>query len=183
LRVGLSEAAEEGMGRGRTEDEIAVELPRLRRFALVLTDGDSAAADDLVQETLLNALGAVDRFRGGSSLRTWLTSIMLNRLRSDRRREAVRRRWLASEPREEPLEPASAEERMELRETLGALAALPEEQRVAIALITAGNMSYAEAAEALGVKLGTLMSRVARGRAAMKARLSGDDRGPEEDGR
>ncbi|HKK36072.1 MAG TPA: sigma-70 family RNA polymerase sigma factor [Paracoccaceae bacterium] len=171
------------MGRGRTEDEIAVELPRLRRFALVLTDGDAAAADDLVQETLLSALGAVDRFRGGSTLRTWLTSIMLNRVRSDRRREAVRRRWLAREPRDEPLEPASAEERMELRETLGALAALPEEQRVAIALITAGNMSYAEAAEALGVKLGTLMSRVARGRAAMKARLSDVAPGSEEDGR
>ncbi|MEM1314070.1 MAG: sigma-70 family RNA polymerase sigma factor [Pseudomonadota bacterium] len=159
----------------RAADDIAQELPRLRRVARVLTRGDAAEADDLVQETLLRALKAADGFRGASKVGTWLTSILVNLHRSARRRAVVRRRWLDAQPREEPTEPARQEQSLEVKQTLQALDALSGEQRAAIAMISVGGASYAEAAEALGVPLGTLMSRISRGRAAMRKAMEGPE--------
>lgn len=158
----------------RTSDELHDQIPRLRRFARLLTVGDAAAADDLVQETLLRAIGSVDRWRGDAALGSWLTAILMNVHRSERRRAAVRQAHLDRQPREGLSEPPRQEQRMELKEALEALEALPEEQRAAIALVAVGNMTYAEAASSLGVKLGTLMSRISRGRAAMRRRLEGE---------
>ncbi len=157
---------------GGRSAELAAEIPRLRRFARLLTRGDTAQADDLVQETLLRALRSIESFREEAGLGTWMTTIMLNIHRSEHRRQARR----SAEPEEaapEPSEPARQEQRIEVRDTLAALGALPEEQRLAIALVSVQDMSYAEAARTLGIKLGTLMSRISRGRAAMRARLEG----------
>jgi RNA polymerase sigma-70 factor (ECF subfamily) len=165
------------MPRRRAADDIAAELPRLRRVARVLTRGDAAEADDLVQETLLRALRAADGFRGGSTVGTWLVSILVNLHRSERRRAAVRRRWLEAQPKQEPSQPARQEQSLEVAQTLQALDALSEDQRAAIAMISVGGASYAEAAEALGLPLGTLMSRISRGRAAMRRAMEGT--GPE----
>ena len=165
-----------GFGRKGGREALEAEIPRLRRFARVLTRGDGARADDLVQETLLRALGAIDGFRAESGLGTWLTTIMLNVHRSEQRRQSRARAHADREARAapaEPAEPARQEQRLEVRETLAALEALPEEQRLAISLVSVGEMSYADAARVLGVKLGTLMSRISRGRAAMRARLEG----------
>ena len=170
------------MPRRRAADDIAGELPRLRRVARVLTRGDAAQADDLVQETLLRALKAADGFRGGSTVGTWLTSILVNLHRSERRRAAVRRRWLEAQPKEEPSQPARQEQSLEVAQTLEALNALSEDQRAAIAMISVGGASYAEAAEALGVPLGTLMSRISRGRAAMRRAMDGPDPGEGAEG-
>lgn len=161
--------------RGR-RDELAEEIPRLRRFARLLAAGDRAEADDLVQETLLRALGALDTFRGGSTLSTWLASIMLNLHRSHRRRDARRRELMAAQRPPEEAEPARQEQRVELDETLAALAALPGEQREALALVALEGMGYGAAAEVLGVPLGTLMSRVSRGRRAMRAAVEGSQK-------
>lgn len=171
------------MPRRRAADDIAAHLPRLRRVARVLTRGDAAQADDLVQESLLRALRAADGFDGRSSLGTWLTSILVNLHRSERRKAAVRLRWLERQPKAEPAEPARQEQRLEVSQTLEALDALSDDQRAAIAMISVGGASYAEAAEALDVPLGTLMSRISRGRAIMRRRLDGpsDDEG-ETDG-
>lgn len=168
-------------GRTRRSGEIEAEIPRLRRFARALTRGDGAAADDLVQETLLRAIRSIDGFREEAGLGTWMTTIMLNVHRSDHRRR-TRESVGAPEAAAEPAEPARQEQRVELAETLAALAALPEDQRLAIALVGVREMSYADAARALGVKLGTLMSRISRGRAAMRARLEGLTQAKEGDG-
>ncbi|MEO0681131.1 MAG: sigma-70 family RNA polymerase sigma factor, partial [Pseudomonadota bacterium] len=157
--------------------------PSTERVARLLTRGNAAEADDLVQEALLRALRSVDGFDGRASLGTWLTSILVNLHRSEKRRAAVRRRWLERQPRDEPAEPARQEQRLEVAQTLEALDGLSEDQRAAIAMISVGGASYAEAAEALGVPLGTLMSRIARGRAMMRRRLDGPDREEGETGR
>lgn len=136
---------------------------------------NAAEADDLVQETLLRALRSLDGFRGGSSLRTWLSQILINLHRSGRRQEARRRELLEERGPDEDRVAPSQEHAMELEQTLEALQRLPDEQREAIALVALGGTSYAEAAEVLGVKLGTLMSRIARGRAAMRAALDGTE--------
>ncbi|MEL6217169.1 MAG: sigma-70 family RNA polymerase sigma factor [Pseudomonadota bacterium] len=169
------------------------EIPRLRRFARLLTRGDASRADDLVQETLLRALRSLESYREDAGLGTWMTSIMLNLHRSEHRQEVRRRAQLSAHfdgeavalPRArsadgadetvipEPSEPARQEQRLEVAQTLEALGGLPEDQRVPIALVAVGQMSYADAARTLGIKLGTLMSRISRGRAAMRARLEG----------
>jgi RNA polymerase sigma-70 factor (ECF subfamily) len=162
--------------RRRGADALEAEIPRLRRFARLLARGDGARADDLVQETLLKALGALDGFREEAGLGTWLTTIMLNVHRSEHRRQTRARAHAEREAQAgaiEPAEPARQEQRLEVEQTLAALDALPEEQRLAISLVSVGEMSYADAAQVLGVKLGTLMSRISRGRAAMRARLDG----------
>jgi len=107
----------------------------------------------------------------------------VNLHRSERRKAAVRLRWLERQPKAEPAEPARQEQRLEVSQTLEALDALSDDQRAAIAMISVGGASYAEAAEALDVPLGTLMSRISRGRAIMRRRLDGpsDDEG-ETDG-
>lgn len=159
------------MAAGR--NDIVEEIPNIRRFARMLCKGDSVAADDLVQETLLRALRSADGFAGDASVRTWLGTIMLNVLRSDKRRAARWRDHAETMPVEEPSQPARQVQRLEVKDALAVLADLPEEQRVPIALVATGQMTYAEAAAALNVRLGTLMSRIARGRAVMRAKLDG----------
>lgn len=157
------------------QPNLTAEIPYLRKMARLTTRGDASDADDLVQETLLKAMTSLESFRGEASLRTWLTTIMVNIHRSERRRAAHRDRYLASQPREEPAAPAQQEQRVEVAETLAALRDLPEDQRLAIAAVVGGEMSYAEASKALGVKLGTLMSRISRGRAALRRATEGID--------
>lgn len=160
---------------GQGARALEAEIPRLRRLARMLTRGDRSEADDLVQEALLRALCGLDRFRGGSALSTWLTAILLNIHRSALRKKTRAAAHVAAVGDAEPAEPARQEQRMEVAETLEALDALPEEQRLAIGLVAVGEMTYAEAADALGVKMGTLMSRISRGRAAMRARIEGSE--------
>lgn len=169
--------------RPRDAGLLEAEIPQLRRFSRVLVRGDQAAADDLVQETLLRALRSLTSFRADASLSTWLTAIMLNVHRSQKR--VAKRK--PEEPEAdtelpEPSEPARQEQRIEVMQTMDALDALPEEQRLAIALVSIHEMSYRDAAESLGVKLGTLMSRISRGRAAMRAQLEGQAGGASMNG-
>ena len=144
-----------------------------------MTGGNAADADDLVQETLLKAMSKIDSFRGDATARTWLTTIMVNTHRSERRRASVKARYMVEPAADaepiEPVAPARQESQIEVAETLAALRTLPEEQRLAIAAVAGGNMSYAEAAEALGVKLGTFMSRISRGRSALRRKVDGPD--------
>lgn len=144
-------------------------------MARLTTGGNAADADDLVQETLLKAMVNIDSFRGEAGLRTWLTKIMVNVHRSDKRRAAVRARYLEAQPKDEPAMPARQVDALEVSDTLDALRELPEDQRMAIAAVAGGEMSYAQAADALGVKLGTFMSRISRGREALRRRVDGED--------
>lgn len=143
-------------------------------------------AEDIVQETFLRAWRGLAGFRGESSLKTWLYSIALNQIRA-RQSSLARLRGLFSEgrggdgpdfslvdnltdPSLSPEESAAlSEERRRLRK---AIAALPEEFRVAIVLRDLEGLSYEEVATVLSVPMGTVRSRLARGRALLKETLS-----------
>ncbi|MEL6576102.1 MAG: sigma-70 family RNA polymerase sigma factor [Pseudomonadota bacterium] len=163
------------LGRRRGGHAVETEIPKLRRFARMLTRND-AEADDLVQETLLRALSKFEGYRGQSSLSTWLCQILVNLHRSKRRQDARRRELLEERGADEDRVAPRQEHAIELGETLAALDDLPEEQREAITLVAIDGVAYSEAAEILGLKLGTLMSRISRGRAAIRAAMEGTAR-------
>ena len=145
---------------------LAAHVASLRRYAFALT-GSRLEAEDLVQETLTRAIAGAGSFRKGGNLRAWLFSIMHNAFIS-----ALRRKQLIERPQDEgwpePAQPATQLSRLEVRDVLAALARLPEGQRAAISLVALEEFSYQDAARILDVPLGTLMSRLARGREALR---------------
>jgi RNA polymerase sigma-70 factor, ECF subfamily len=143
-------------------------IPALRRYARALTR-DADIADDLVQDTLVRALRAERLFHGGD-IRSWLYTILTNLNRN-------RRRSLARRPLHAPLseEEAGANgTEAEGRDIERALAGLVEEQRSALLLVMLEGLSYREVAEIQGVPIGTVMSRLARARAHIKASIDGE---------
>lgn len=151
---------------------LAVETAALRRYAIVLA-GNRADAEDLVQECLTRALAAAASWPGGPNLRRWLFRIMHNIHVSDLRRRRVRTdydRSIAIETSHAPDQQAQ----LEAKAVLAALARLPEPQRQAIALVAIDGTRYDEAAAILGIPTGTLMSRLARGREALRRALAED---------
>jgi RNA polymerase sigma factor (sigma-70 family) len=146
-------------------------LPSLRRYARALV-GQPAAADDLVQDTLERAWARADQWRPGHPLRVWLFAIMHN-LRVDQ----IRRPTLSivSDTDEAPDLPvrATQADHLELADLDRALRQLPEEQRAVLLLVGLEGLSYAEVASTLGIPIGTVMSRLARGRERLRAILDG----------
>jgi RNA polymerase sigma-70 factor, ECF subfamily len=130
---------------------------------------DPGAADDLTQEVYLRALRAAPRFRGASSARTWLLSIA-RRTAADEIRRRQRRRRLPSPAAPEAVPGLSSD--VELVELVAGLEDL--DQRTAFVLTQLLGFTYTEAAEACGVPVGTIRSRVARARAHLVAGLDGD---------
>jgi len=143
-------------------------IPRLRRYARALT-GDAVLADDLVQDTLARAIEKFALWRAGSDLRAWLFSVMhntfVNQLRGRHATEVLETDDLEARPR------VSDGVLIDLEKCLRGL---PAEQREIILLIGLEEMSYAEAAQALGVPQGTVMSRLSRARARLAALMSGE---------
>lgn len=150
--------------------DLSKHVRSLRRYALVLTR-DPVAADDLVQETLTRALARADSWQPGSDLRPWLFRIMHNAHVSDLRR--ARTRADAAPDLPAPVAPETQHDRLELQQVLQALDRLPEAHRRPIILIALREMSYAEAARSLEVPLGTFMSRLGRGREALRRLIGG----------
>lgn len=146
----------------------------LRAF-LRRTCGDWALADDLAQETFLAAWSSLGRLRAGDSVRAWLCGIGY-RKHLTTRRSAGRERSRASawEAGRAPPVGAMSDERLALE---AAMADLPPDQRACVALCLAADFSHAEAAEALGMPLGTVKSHVTRGRARLLQSLGGADDG------
>jgi len=150
---------------------ILTELPRLRRYARALV-GDRAAADDLVQDTLERAWSRFAQWRPGSDLRAWLFSIMHN-LRVDQlRRPGVTTLPMDDEDLVVPTR-ATQTDRLEVVDLEVALTRLPEEQRAVLLLVALEDMSYEEVAAAQGIPIGTVMSRLARGRERLRLILEG----------
>lgn len=151
--------------------EIVATLPSLRRFAYALA-GSRADADDLLQTTVMRLLekGAPE----GADLTKWAFRVCKNIWIDDRRARSVRLHAAAAGK----LDGETAHDgeraaigRIALSETERALFALPEEQRAALTLVAVEGLSYAEAASALDVPVGTIMSRIARARAALSDAL------------
>jgi RNA polymerase sigma-70 factor (ECF subfamily) len=144
-------------------------LGPMRRYAKTLTR-DEAQAEDLVQDALVRAYEGSSSFRSGGNLRGWLLSILHNTFIDSRRRHATEaRRTQQAAELVEPTSPAEQESRVRLRQIQQAFMGLPEEQRTALHLIAIEGLSYQEAAESLGIPVGTLMSRLGRARAALRA--------------
>ncbi|MGY6696320.1 MAG: sigma-70 family RNA polymerase sigma factor [Roseinatronobacter sp.] len=152
------------------KNELHLHVKSLRRYALVLTR-NSVAADDLVQETLVKAIAKADTWQPGSDLRPWLFRIMHNTHISDLRR--AKHRAVTGDELPEPVANDCQHTSLELKQVLSALDHLPEAQRHPIILIALREMSYAEAARSLGVPLGTFMSRLGRGREALRKLMHG----------
>lgn len=153
-------------------DAIVAEIPRLRRYARALT-GDPGNADDLVQETLQRALEKYSLWQRERDLRPWLFSIMHN-LHVDGRRRDHRIDFHDDDDLPVPVQRASQADALALRDLERALALLPADQREVLLLVGLEELSYAEAARALGIPQGTVMSRLSRARTRLKAILAGD---------
>jgi len=150
---------------------ILAELPRLRRYARAMV-GDRAVADDLVQDTLERGWSRVAQWRPGSDLRAWLFGIMHN-LRVDQlRRQGLNTQPLDDAESEAPIR-ATQSDRLEVNDLAAALARLPEEQRAVLLLVALEEMSYDEIASTLGIPVGTVMSRLSRGRERLRLLLDG----------
>jgi RNA polymerase sigma-70 factor (ECF subfamily) len=151
-------------------EQIVTLLPRLRRFARNLTR-DPHDADDVVQIAVERALTRLDQWRSDARLDSWMFKIVRNawidELRSRRRRDKV---FLAAEAGENVGADSMASE-TELMSVQSAMARLPEDQREAVSLVLVEGLPYREAAEVLDVPIGTLTSRLARGREALQALL------------
>ncbi|KNZ33266.1 MAG: hypothetical protein AD742_06575 [Methylibium sp. NZG] len=151
--------------------QLLAALPRLRRYARSLVF-DTHASDDLVQAALERALSHWHQFDQRRDILVWVIAIAHNAYMDDRRRHA---RLPSVEPHEAQLDQQVAPGvdiglRMDL---IAALKALPVEQREPLLLVTLEQLSYAECAELLRIPVGTVMSRISRGRASLRALLEG----------
>lgn len=150
--------------------QIVALIPRLRRYARALV-GERARADDLVQDTLERAWTKLHLFRAGTDLRAWLFTVMhnvhVNQIRAARETvefDETELEDMASDPQGDALY---------IRDLERALLRLPVEQRQALLLVALEDMSYDEAARALGVPIGTVMSRLSRARERLRALMHG----------
>ncbi|MET3471016.1 RNA polymerase sigma-70 factor (ECF subfamily) [Novosphingobium sp. 1529] len=149
-------------------------LPRLRRFALGLAR-DGARADDLCQMTVERALRSRQQWQEGSRLDSWMYRIMRNLWIDEARAETRRGQTFVDEEAGVTVGADGGQEaRAELSDVDRAMARLPDEQREAVLLVMVEGWSYKEAAEIVGCPVGTLNSRLVRGRDALLAML-GDD--------
>lgn len=149
-------------------------LVPLRRYARSLTR-DALRADDLVHDTLVRALEAKGSLRPNTNLRTWMMTVLHNAFIDEQRRRRVEARHadVLVQLNEEITLPAQ-EGQVRLAQIRKVFETLPEEQRAALHLVTLEGMAYADAAEVLGIPIGTLMSRLGRGRAALRAFEAGE---------
>ncbi|WP_159952560.1 sigma-70 family RNA polymerase sigma factor [Rhizobium sp. 18065] len=145
------------------------QLAALRRYARSLAR-DPDEAEDLVHDTLVRALEKQSTFRTGANIRNWLLSVLHNthidRLRY--KRASVRRDAATLDLAPQSI-PADQEHSVRLKQVRNAFLALPEDQREALHLVAMEELSYQEAANVLGIPVGTLMSRISRARARLRA--------------
>lgn len=162
------------VSRQRREIVKEIEAARARVYRVAYAwCHDAALADDLAQDTLSRALGNIDQLREEGRLVGWLLSILhrcwIDQLRA--RRDFDSDEVLSELPTDEPGPEIHYETRETVRRVRQAVAALPLGQRQVITLVDLEELSYAEVAEILGIPIGTVMSRVCRSRAALRALL------------
>ncbi len=157
------------MTQDRPHFDVIGQLPALRRYGLSLTR-NAADAEDLVHEALLRAYERRASFRKDRNLRAWLLAILHNCFVDGARRKRsetvklLRAGDLAQDAHPAPQEPA-----VRLQQVRQFFMALPDEQRAVLHLVAIEGLSYQEAAATLGIPVGTLMSRLGRARAALRA--------------
>ena len=151
-------------------EEIAALLPRLRRFARVLTrrreDGD-----DLVQAAIEKALGRTDQWTPGTRLDSWMFRIMQNAWIDELRARQRRGETFVPEEEAEHLGASTCDTQIDAIAVRKAVGRLSDEHRAVVGLVLVEGLSYQEAAQVLGVPVGTVTSRLARAREALQAML------------
>lgn len=151
--------------------ELEALIPQIRAFSRFLCQSDRARADDLAQEGLMRAWQARASFTPGTQMRAWIFVITRNLFYSERRRawrsvaydETAAERTLRTE--------AVQGDQLDLDDVRRAMATLPDDQREALILVSAGGLSYEEAATVCQCAVGTIKSRVNRGRKALVLKL------------
>ena len=160
--------------------DLVAAIPRLRRYARVLT-GDAVRADDLVQETLARGWEKRRLWAAGTDLRAWLFTIMHNVFANQARKASSRAVHVAVDDESvheaEFAVPAPQTRSLEMRDLDYALQRLPVDQREVVLLVGLEEMSYADVALALNVPIGTVMSRLSRGRERLRALMAGSQPG------
>ena len=155
------------------DERLLTWVPRLRRYARALA-GNRDDADDLVQDTLERAWSRAGLWRGVSDMRAWLFGIMHNLHVDGVRRRRLDTVSLDADTPEPPVPPPQAE-RHALRDLQAALDRLPAEQREVVLLVALEDMAYADVARTLRIPIGTVMSRLSRGRERLRAQMEGRD--------
>lgn len=154
------------------QEEMVECVPRLRRYARALI-GDHELADDLVQDTLERGLRYASSFRAGTNLLAWLMTIMHNVFLNEANRPARRASHVALDDdglgEEEFAVSDDPVGYLEVRDLDAALQRLPVEQREVVLMVGLEEMSYAEVALTLDIPIGTVMSRLSRGRERLRA--------------
>lgn len=145
-------------------------LPRLRRFARTITR-DVHDADDLVQISIERALLRYEQWRPDSRFESWMFGILRNAWIDEIRSRGRRDRVFAPAEAGENVGNGANDAQLRLLSVQKAMALLPEDQRMVVALVLIEGLSYKEAADVLEVPIGTVTSRLARGRAALQASL------------
>ncbi|WP_371874510.1 RNA polymerase sigma factor [Undibacterium terreum] len=146
-------------------------IPRLRRYARALVS-DHAQADDLVQDTLERAWNKLALWRNGSDMRAWLFGIMHNLHVNQVRKPALATVAMDEDAFAQAVR-ASQSDQLEVRDLHGALQLLPGDQRAVLLLVALEQMSYEEVANTLDIPIGTVMSRLARGREKLRVLMQG----------
>ena len=146
-------------------------VPRLRRYARALA-GDRDDADDLVQDTLERAWAKSGLWRGVADMRAWLFSIMHNLHIDGVRRQKLHTVTMDDDTPEVPVAPTQGD-RLAVLDLQAALDLLPIEQKEIVLLVALEDMAYADVAQALGIPIGTVMSRLSRGRERLRALMEG----------
>lgn len=152
-------------------------VPRLRRFAYALS-GSTDAGDDLVQAACERALKNAAQFQTGTRMDSWLFRIIQNLWLDDRRRRQVRGAQVDPEAvtlSDGGLGARQAEDRLTLEQVRATVDRLPDDLRLVLALVAIEGRSYREAAEALDIPIGTVMSRLSRARAQLLPLLRAPD--------
>jgi len=157
-------------------DELMEHVPRLRRYARALINNRDLA-DDLVQDTLERALRHTENFQTGTDLRAWLFTIMHNVFANQARRAGVKAVHVRVDDENiserEFAVPGTQTQSLEMRDLDFALQRLPLDQRQVVLLVGLEEMSYADVAQALEIPIGTVMSRLSRGRERLRALMAG----------
>jgi RNA polymerase sigma-70 factor, ECF subfamily len=157
-------------------------IPGLRRFARALLRGNRERADDLVQDSLERALSNWHRRRPEADLRSWVYTIVYHRFLTERRRQrqhAAYRSLTEYLDNDLPAIDGGQVSALAHRDLVRGFAELPHEQRAVLLLVGVEDLSYKDAAFVLGVPIGTVMSRLSRGRERLRQYMNGDHTKPD----
>lgn len=163
------------------ERDLVALMPALRRFSYSLCR-DSALAADMAQQALMKAWRSQENFKAGTNLQAWIFTILRNEFFSHRRRAWREAHWDAGVAEQIPAPPNEQEWTLNLSDANRALGTLPQHQREALILVGAGGFSYEDAAKLSGTRVGTIKSRVTRGRIGLSKRLGDGTMPPRESG-